>query len=200
MSMKVTMPRYELQPVTMARWRTAGRAAAYSWPCPRRGSGTSASNPSNGANAVTATSESVAVPGVRHKPIRESAFRAALSFRAAGVAARTHSPHPSALNSPASRTEFDVRRQAGVHQALGLGDRPLVKARDPFRKRLDVGVELGVGNGSVYVAVGLSPVAADVFRAQQHLQGPVAADKPWQTRHRAAAGNHAHANLSLRND
>ena len=28
----------------------------------------------NGANALTATSESVAAPGVRHTPIRESAF------------------------------------------------------------------------------------------------------------------------------
>src|SRR3954463_9902914 len=104
--MKVTMPRYELHPVTMARMennRTCG--SLYSWPCPRRGSGTSASNPSNGANAVTATSESVAVPGVRHKPIRESAFRVAVSFQGAGVAARTHSPYQAALNSPAAKPD-----------------------------------------------------------------------------------------------
>src|SRR3954452_17037957 len=113
--MKVTMPGYELQPVTIARMensRTCRRL--YSWPCPRRGSGTSASNPSNGANAVTATSESVAVPGVRHKPIRESAFRVAVSFQGAGVAARTHSPYQAALNSPGGHQDRRPQDPPGV--------------------------------------------------------------------------------------
>src|ERR1700693_6201351 len=32
--------------------------------------------------------------------------------------------------------ELDVRRQAGVNEALGLGDRPFVKLGDPRRERL----------------------------------------------------------------
>src|SRR5271166_4150829 len=62
----------------------------YFWPCPRRGSGTSASRPSNGENEDMATSDSVATPGVRHSPIRESPFLSAASVRSARVAVRTH--------------------------------------------------------------------------------------------------------------
>src|SRR5258705_7644604 len=32
--------------------------------------------------------------------------------------------------------EFDVRRQAGVDEALGVGDRPFVESGDPGRERL----------------------------------------------------------------
>src|SRR5579864_179034 len=33
--------------------------------------------------------------------------------------------------------EFNVRRQAGVDEALGVGDRPFVESGDPGRERLD---------------------------------------------------------------
>jgi len=36
-----------------------------------------------------------------------------------------------------SGTKLDVRRQARVDEALGVGDGPLVKLGDPGRKRLD---------------------------------------------------------------
>src|SRR5580700_6252363 len=99
--MKVTMPRYELQPVTMARMENSNTCGSlYFCPCPRRGSGTSASRSSNGANVVTATSDSVAAPGVRHPPIRESLFSSAASLRTACVAARTHFSLPNSIEQP----------------------------------------------------------------------------------------------------
>ena len=71
--MKVRMPRYELQPVTMARMENSKTwGSLYFYPCPRRGSETPASKSSNGSNVVTATSDAVAAPGVRDPPIRES--------------------------------------------------------------------------------------------------------------------------------
>jgi hypothetical protein len=39
-----------------------------------------------------------------------------------------HASHP--------RTEFNVRRQAGIYKALGLSDRPFVELGDPGRERL----------------------------------------------------------------
>ena len=45
------------------------------------------------------------------------------------------SPERSDARIPTG-TEFDVRRQAGVHKALGLGDRPFVELGDPSRERL----------------------------------------------------------------
>src|SRR3954454_10530944 len=80
MSMKVTMPRYELQPVTMARWRTAGRAAAYRVGPTRAGDREPL--PATPAMAQMQSRQTpVAVPGVRHEPIRESAYRATTSFQ-----------------------------------------------------------------------------------------------------------------------
>ena len=46
-------------------------------------------------------------------------------------------------------TEFDVRRQAGVDEALGVGDGPLVEPGDPGRERLYVRVEFGIGQGAI---------------------------------------------------
>src|SRR5579871_5909405 len=62
--------------------------------------------------------------------------------------------------------ELDIRRQAGVDEALGLGDRPFVELCDPRRKRLDECIEVGVGQRSIDVAVGLGLVSPDIFRAQ----------------------------------
>ena len=70
-------------------------------------------------------------------------------------------------------TNLDVRRQAGVDQALGVGDRPLVKLGDPGRKRFYKPIEIGVGQGAIDTAVGLGLVCSDVFRAQEHLEGAV---------------------------
>src|SRR5208283_2526492 len=72
----------------------------YFWPCPRRGSGTSASRPSNGENGDMATSDSVAGPGVRHSPIRESPFLSAASVRSARVAVRTHFGPSASIEQP----------------------------------------------------------------------------------------------------
>ena len=53
-------------------------------------------------------------------------------------------------------SDFDVGRQAGgVDQALGVGDRPLVKRGDPGGERVDEIVELGVGERTVDVAEAL---------------------------------------------
>src|SRR6476659_9876707 len=44
-----------------------------------------------------------------------------------------------------ARSDFDVGRKAGfVHEALGVGDRPLVERGDPGCERVDEIVELGV--------------------------------------------------------
>jgi len=72
-----------------------------------------------------------------------------------------------------SGTQFDVRRQAAVDEALGLGNGPFVKAGDPCRERLYKRIEIGIGQGTIYVAVGLGLVCSDVFRAQEHLEGAV---------------------------
>ena len=45
------------------------------------------------------------------------------------------SPERSDARIPPS-TELDVRRQAGVGEALGLSDRPFVELGDPRRERL----------------------------------------------------------------
>ena len=41
--------------------------------------------------------------------------------------------------------KFDVRRQAGVDEALGLSDRPFVELGDPGRERFNERIQLGVG-------------------------------------------------------
>jgi hypothetical protein len=80
-------------------------------------------------------------------------------------------------------TNLDVRRQAGVDQALGVGDRPLVKLGDPGRKRFYKPIEIGVGQGAIDTAVGLGLVCSDVFRAQEHLEGAVSADESGKPSH-----------------
>ena len=99
-----------------------------------------------------------------------------------------------------SGAEFDIRRQAGIDEALGLGDRPFVEPGDPGRERFYECVEIGIGQGAIDVAVGFGLLCSDVFRAQQHLEGAVAADELGQSGHGAAAGDHPDAHLPLRDD
>jgi hypothetical protein len=61
------------------------------------------SRPSSGANAVTATSDSVAAPGVRVSPIRESLYHPHLNFAGSVLPHGLSSAHPTALNSLAHR-------------------------------------------------------------------------------------------------
>jgi hypothetical protein len=65
--------------------------------------------------------------------------------------------------------ELDVRRQAGIDEALGVGDCLLVKPGNPGRQRVHECVEVGIGQCPVHVAIGLGLVATDVFRTQEHL-------------------------------
>src|SRR5262249_14976587 len=51
--------------------------------------------------------------------------------------------------------DFDVWRQAGVHEALGVGDRPLLKSGDAGRQRVNEPVQLGIRQRAVDVAIGL---------------------------------------------
>src|SRR5271165_1285125 len=119
--MKVTMPRKELHPVTTARIENSNTwGSLYFSPCPRRGSGTSASRPSNGENGGMATSDSVATPGVRHSPIRESPFLSAASVRSARVAVRTHFGPSVSVEQPCSAAILwsrGFRRTCGTTQS-----------------------------------------------------------------------------------
>src|ERR1700721_4214628 len=57
-----------------------------------------------------------------------------------------------------------------------------------------------MGQGAIDASVGLGLVGSDVFRAQEHLKGAVSADESRKPSHRAAAGDHPHAYLPLRDD
>jgi hypothetical protein len=69
-----------------------------------------------------------------------------------------HASHPGA--------EFDVWPQAGVDEPLGVGDRQFSEPGDPGRERLYERVYIGVGQGTIHVAVGLGLLSPDVFRAR----------------------------------
>src|SRR5271154_1857309 len=65
-----------------------------------------------------------------------------------------------------SRGDFDVGRQAGsVYEALGVADGPLFEGADPRGERINKGVEFGVRERAIHVAVQFSEIAADVLRA-----------------------------------
>jgi len=81
---------------------------------------------------------------------------------------RGGSPERSNTRVPSS-AEFDVRRQAGIDQTLGIGDRPFVELSDPGRERLDVGVQFGVGQRAIHIAVSFGLFPCEVFRAQEYL-------------------------------
>ena len=68
------------------------------------------------------------------------------------------SPERSDARIP-TRAQLDVRRQAGVDEALGVGDRPFVEPGDPGRERIDERLQFGVGQRAIDVAVGLGPTA-----------------------------------------
>src|SRR5258708_12360555 len=110
-----------------------------------------------------------------------------------GSADRSHARIPAG-------GELDVRRQAGVDEPLGVGDRPFVEPSDPRRERLYERVQIGVGQGSIHVAIGLSLLSPDVFRAQEYFEGAVSTDAFGQSGHRAPAGDQPHAYLPLRED
>src|ERR1700733_2781983 len=95
-------------------------------------------------------------------------------------------------------TEFDVRREAGVDETLGLSDRPFIELGDPGRERLYERIQIGVRQGAINVTVSLRLICSDVFRAQEHFEGAVSADESGQPGHRAPAGDHPHAHLPLR--
>jgi hypothetical protein len=61
--------------------------------------------------------------------------------------------------------EFNVRREAGVDEALGVGDRPFVEPGDPVSERLHERVQIGVGQGAINLAVGFGLICPEVFRA-----------------------------------
>src|SRR6202030_4036835 len=94
--------------------------------------------------------------------------------------------------------DLDVRRQAGVDEALGVSDRPLVESGDPRGKCIYESVQIGVGQRPINVAIGFGLVCSDVFRAQEYLYGAVSPDESWKPSHWAAAGDHPHAHLPLR--
>src|SRR5580704_17019251 len=60
---------------------------------------------------------------------------------------------------------FDIARQAGIHESLGIGNRPLVEGRDTTGERVDESIELGIRQRTVHVAVGLRELAANVIRS-----------------------------------
>ena len=99
------------------------------------------------------------------------------------------SPERSDARIP-PRAEFDIRRQCGVDEALGLGDRPFIELGDPRRERLYEHIELGVGQGAINVTVSLGLVRSDVFRAQEHFEGAVSTDQSGKPSHGAASGDH----------
>src|ERR1700704_5106095 len=68
--------------------------------------------------------------------------------------------------------DLDIRRQAGgIHEALGVCDRPFVKRGDALCQCIDEFIEFGVRQRPVHIAISFSQIASDVIGAQQHLQG-----------------------------
>jgi hypothetical protein len=75
----------------------------------------------------------------RHPPgfWKPHAISALIPSSAAGRPSEAmHASHPA--------PELDVRRRAGVDEALGLSDRPFVELGDPARERFDERIQLGV--------------------------------------------------------
>jgi hypothetical protein len=68
------------------------------------------------------------------RPLEANRCQGLDSFLRGGPAQRSDAGVPP-------RAELDIRRQARVHQPLGVGDRPFVERRNPSRQRFDVGVE-----------------------------------------------------------
>src|SRR5579883_98730 len=95
--------------------------------------------------------------------------------------------------------DLHVRWQAGgIHEALGVCDRPFVERCDASRELIDEAVELVVRQCSVHIAIGFREIAADVVGAQQHFQSTLPAHQPGQARHGSSAGGQADAHLPLR--
>src|SRR3954465_15481407 len=89
-----------------------------------------------------------------------------------------------------ARSDFDVGRQAGfVHEALGVGDRPLVERGDPGCECVDELIELDIRQRTVHVAEALGVGASDVVRAQEHFECASPSDEPRQSRHGPSTGD-----------
>src|SRR4051812_1218364 len=97
-----------------------------------------------------------------------------------------------------ARRNLHIRREAGVHKTLGVGDCPLVECRNACREGIDKPVELGIRERPVHIAISLGQFSSNVVRAEEHFQRPSAADQVRQTRHRSAAGDHPDPYLPLR--
>src|ERR1700722_18101830 len=119
------MPRDELQPVTMARIENSNTwGRLYSFPCARRGSGTSANKSSNGPNPATATPDFGCRPRSQTFPIRESAFLSVTSLGRTLLRIRLSPGGLSALNSLASYPPKGQQRAAVDPDAARHFSRP----------------------------------------------------------------------------
>src|SRR5271165_6039997 len=99
--MKVTMPRDELQPVTMARIETATRGVGCRVsPAPDAGRELQPTNPATVQIQPRQPPTPVAALGVRHFPIRESAFLSVTSLWMHTVAVQTQSRRAVSVEQP----------------------------------------------------------------------------------------------------
>src|SRR5579872_708232 len=96
------------------------------------------------------------------------------------------SPERSDAGIPTG-AEFDVRRQAGVNEALCVGNRPFIEPGNASCERIHERVELGVWQGAINIAVVLGLVSPDILRAQKYFKGAISADELRQSGHRTAA-------------
>src|SRR3954453_19669868 len=100
-----------------------------------------------------------------------------------------------------ARSDLDVGRQAGlVHEALRIGERPLVERGDPGWQWVDELVQLGLWQRTVHVAEALGVGCSDVVSTEEHFEGPTPSHDSRHSRHGPAARDDAHANLELREE
>src|SRR6267378_3119401 len=88
-------------------------------------------------------------------------------------------------------------KRRSVDEALDVGQREQVKARDPLREGIDEANELRVGNGAVDVPIPLGEVPVEVLATEQDFECPPATDHPRQTGRRAASGHGGEPDLEL---
>ncbi len=106
-----------------------------------------------------------------------------------------------AMPSLPSCAKFYIGWQAGIDQALGLGNRPSVETSNAGHERVHIGVEIGVGKRTIHIRHTSRP--ARQIHLPELSRTSIARLRPmrlWQTSHRAAAGDHTHAYLPLRNN
>ncbi|MNX87507.1 hypothetical protein D3C86_1194380 [compost metagenome] len=81
---------------------------------------------------------------------------------------------------------------------LDFGDGGLVERRYAPRQSIDEGIQFGIWQRAIHVAVLLGQRAVDIGATEQHLQRPPPPHQPWQARHGPASGHKTRANLELR--